>query len=58
LSVYVGKDVEITLQVPVEREPHKIPDAEPYTITLLNTPISDRDLDGVADETSHITVVD
>ena len=58
MSIYVGKDVQVTLQIPVEREPHKIPDAEPYTITLLNTPISDRDLDGVADETAHVTVVD
>jgi len=58
MSVYVGKDVQITLQMPVEREPHKIPDAEPYTVTLLNTPISDRDMDGVADENEHVTVVD
>jgi len=57
-AVYVGKDVGITLQIPVEREPHKIPDVSPYTITLLNTPISDRDMDGVSDEVSHITVVD
>jgi len=57
-AVYAGKDVGITLQIPVEREPHKVPSVEPYTITLLNTPISDRDMDGVADETAHVTVVD
>jgi len=57
-AVYVGRDVTVTIQVPVEKEPHTIPSGSPYTVTLNHSPISDRDLDGVADEVAHVTVED
>jgi len=58
MSVYVGKDVTVKIQIPMEDEPHTIPSESPYTVTLGHTPISDRDLDGVADEIAHVTVKD
>jgi len=58
MSVYVGKDVSITIQVPVDREQKTIPGSSPYKVTLNNGPISDRDQDGVADEVAHVSVVD
>lgn len=58
MSVYVGKDVSITIQVPVDREQKTIPGSSPYKVTLNNGPISDRDQDGVANEIVHVSVVD
>jgi len=59
MSVYVGKNVSVTIQVPVENEPHIVPsDPGPYTVTLDNVPISDLDQDGVADEVAHVIIVD
>ena len=57
MSVYVGKDVTITVQVPVDREQKTIP-GSPYQVTLNNGPVSDRDQDGVANEVAHVSVVD
>jgi hypothetical protein len=57
MSVYVGKDVSIVIQTPIDREQKTIP-GSPYTVTLTNGPISDRDQDGVANETAHVYVVD
>mgnify|MGYP000032264630 CR=1 FL=1 len=57
-AVYVGKNVNVTIQVPVEDEPHTVPSASPYEVTVNHTPISDRDLDGIADEAAHVTVRD
>jgi hypothetical protein len=58
MSVYVGKDVTVKIQVPAEDEPHTIPSEFPYTVTLDRTSISDRDLDGVSNEIEHVTVKD
>jgi len=58
MSVYVGKDVGITIQVPIDREQKTIPGSAPYNVTLNNGPISDRDQDGVANEVAHVSVVD
>jgi len=58
LSVYVGKDVTVKIQVPVDGEQATIPGTSPYKVTLSEGPISDRDLDGVADEVAHVSVVD
>jgi len=58
MSVYIGKDVTITIQVPVDREQKTVPDSSPYKVTLNNGPISDRDQDGVDDEIEHVSVVD
>lgn len=59
MSVYVGKDVSVIIQVPVYDELARIPaDPGPYTVTVVKTPISDRDQDGVADEVAHVTVVE
>lgn len=58
MSVYVGKDVTITIQAPVDREQKTIPSSSPYQVTLNNGPISDRDQDGVANEVAHVSVVD
>jgi uncharacterized protein YnzC (UPF0291/DUF896 family) len=57
-ATYVGKDVSITIQIPVDREEKTIPSSSPYKVTLNNGPISDRDQDGVANEVAHVSVVD
>ena len=57
-AIYVGKDVSITIQTPVDREQKTIPGSAPYNVTLNNGPISDRDQDGVANEVAHVYVVD
>ena len=58
MSVYVGKDVTVKIQVPVDGEQRTIPGTSPYKVTLTKGPISDRDQDGVADEVAHVSVVD
>jgi len=58
MSVYVGKDVSVVIQVPVDREQKTIPGGSPYEVTLNNGPVSDRDQDGVANELAHVSVVD
>jgi len=59
MSVYVGKNVSVIVQVPVENEPHIVPsDPGPYTITLDNVPISDLNQNGVANEVAHVVIVD
>jgi len=56
MSVYVGKDVTITVQVPVEEDVSSQANGSQAVFTVTNKPISDRDLDGVADEIEHVTV--
>jgi hypothetical protein len=57
-AVYVGKNVEITTQVPVDNEEHAIPGSPPYIVTLNNGPVSDRNLNGTSNEVVHVSVVD
>lgn len=56
MSVYVGKDVEITVQAPVEEDVSSQADGVNTVFSVSHTPISDRDLDGIADEPEHATV--
>ena len=58
MSVYVGKDVTVKIQVPVDREQKNVPGGPPYKVTLSKGPISDLNQNGVANEVAHITVVD
>jgi len=57
MSVYVGRDVSVRIQVPIKDE--NVSDQLDGTETqfyVSKTPISDRDMDGVADEPEHVTV--
>ncbi|MFQ6094709.1 MAG: hypothetical protein ACE5NN_01060 [Candidatus Bathyarchaeia archaeon] len=56
MSVYVGKDVDIVIQSPVEEDVSSQADGTATVFTVSKTPISDRDMDGVADEPTHVTV--
>ncbi len=56
MSVYVGKDVEVKIQVPVEEDVSSQADGANTVFTVSETPISDRDLDGILDEPEHVTV--
>jgi len=55
MSVYVGKDVTITIQNPMEDDVSSQADGSQTVFTVSKTPISDRDLDGVANEPAHVT---
>jgi len=55
MSVYVGKDVTITVQIPVEEDISSQANGSQTVFTVSKTPISDRDLDGVVDEPEHVT---
>jgi len=55
MAVYVGKDVGITIQVPYEEDVSSQANGTNTVFTVANKPISDRDLDGIADETNHVT---
>jgi len=56
MSVYVGKDVEVTIQTPIEEDVSSQANGSNTVFTVSNGPISDRDMDGVADEPEHVTV--
>ena len=56
MTVYVGKDVEVKLQVPAVEDVSSQADGTNTVFTVSHTPISDRDMDGVADEPEHVTV--
>jgi len=56
MSVYVGKDVTITIQTPVEEDVSSQANGSNTVFTVSKGPISDRDMDGVADEPEHVTV--
>ena len=56
MTVYVGKDVEVKLQVPAVEDVSSQADGANTVFTVSHTPISDRDMDGVADEPEHVTV--
>jgi len=56
LSVYVGKDVEITIQAPIEEDVSSQFNGTNLNFTVSKTPISDRDMDGVANESEHVIV--
>ena len=56
MSVYVGKDVTVLIQVPCEEDVSDQANGANITFTVSKTPISDRDMDGVANETEHVTV--
>ena len=55
-EVYVGKDVDITLQIPVEKEVLGVGDGIETEFTVDHTPISDRDMDGAVDDVDDIDV--
>ena len=56
MTVYVGRDVEVKLQVPAVEDVSSQADGTNTVFTVSHTPISDRDMDGVADEPEHVTV--
>ena len=56
MTVYSGKDVEVKLQVPAVEDVSSQADGTNTVFTVSHTPISDRDMDGVADEPEHVTV--
>jgi len=56
MSVYVGKDVTITIQTPVEEDVSSQANGSNTVFNVSKGPISDRDMDGVADEPAHVTV--
>ena len=56
MSVYVGKDVGITIQTPVEEDISSQANGSNTVFTVSKGPISDRDMDGIADEPAHVTV--
>jgi len=53
MSVYVGKDVSVTLQIPMV-ETVGLGNGSQTVFIVGKKPISDRDLDGVADEVEHV----
>ena len=54
--MYVGRDVQITLQKPVEEDVSSQFDGSNLDFTVSRTPISDMDMDGVANEPEHVIV--
>jgi len=56
MSVYVGKDVDIVIQIPCEEDVSSQANGANVTFVVSNTPISDRDMDGVPNEVAHVTV--
>jgi len=56
VSVYVGKDVNITIQTPIEEDVSSQANGSNTVFTVSKGPISDRDMDGVADEPEHVIV--
>jgi len=56
LSVYVGKDVQITIQKPIEEDVSSQFNGSNLNFTVSKTPISDMDMDGVANEPEHVIV--
>lgn len=55
-EIYVGKNVDVTLQIPAEEDLSSQANGTATQFTVSKTPISDRDMDGVANETAHVTV--
>ena len=55
MSVYVGKDVSVTLQIPMI-ECVGLGNGSNRVFCVSKTPISDRDLDGVPNEPEHVIV--
>ncbi len=55
MCVYVGKDVTVTIQSPVEEDLGEQANGTNTVFTVSKKPISDRDQDGVADEPAHVT---